>query len=288
MIRSAPARFSDRAYSRRRTSGASANKRDSPGHRHRHLPHPPTRQSRQRPRIRRTTMPHNRRTGRSLPPSRGAHRRRKIYPPRRRPPTRRGRRRRRHRRDQMHPARRRTALPASRRSSRTALCSLLSPGNQRRPRSATRPWPEPCPELDYACGLGTLSLLEGDIVTDTRSFRPVDGYLPVLRTPPTPDPALLEAYELTEPKQSAWWRDRLTRVRAVLDNISPQLTRRRNYLPPIVTHDRWVACYATPPTWLRRPSDRNGLVVGRPDGVDLVQFCSGQARVLSCSRGQSV
>jgi o-succinylbenzoate synthase len=32
------------------------------------------------------------------------------------------------------------------------------------------------------------------------------------RTPPAPDPALLDAFELTDPEQAAWWRDRLARV----------------------------------------------------------------------------
>ncbi|MDX8143582.1 o-succinylbenzoate synthase [Lentzea sp. BCCO 10_0061] len=41
------------------------------------------------------------------------------------------------------------------------------------------------PELDYACGLATLSLLDGDVTSD--SLTPVDGYLPVLTTPPLPD-----------------------------------------------------------------------------------------------------
>lgn len=68
------------------------------------------------------------------------------------------------------------------------------------------------PELDFACGLGTLSLLEGDVVAGAGSLRPVDGYLPVLRTPPLPDPALLDTFELTDPDQAAWWRDRLSRV----------------------------------------------------------------------------
>lgn len=71
------------------------------------------------------------------------------------------------------------------------------------------------PELDFACGLGTLSLLEGDVVADTESLRPVDGYLPVPRTPPVPDPGLLEAYALADTDQATWWRNRLTRVRAI-------------------------------------------------------------------------
>jgi len=73
------------------------------------------------------------------------------------------------------------------------------------------------PELDFACGLGTLSLLEGDVVADTASLRPVNGYLPVPRTPPVPDPALLDTYQLTDPDRAAWWRNRLTRVRTELD-----------------------------------------------------------------------
>jgi o-succinylbenzoate synthase len=73
------------------------------------------------------------------------------------------------------------------------------------------------PELHFACGLGTLSLLDGDVVTDAAaSIRPVDGYLPVPRTPPTPDPALLDTHQLTDPGQAAWWRDRLTRVRGLI------------------------------------------------------------------------
>jgi o-succinylbenzoate synthase len=68
------------------------------------------------------------------------------------------------------------------------------------------------PELDLACGLGTLSLLHGDVVPDADSLRPAGGYLPVARTPPAPDPALLDTYEVTDPSQVAWWRERLRRV----------------------------------------------------------------------------
>lgn len=76
------------------------------------------------------------------------------------------------------------------------------------------------PELDFACGLGTLSLLDGDVVADHASLRPVNGYLPVPRTPPAPDPALLDAYGMADPERAAWWRDRLARVRAELDRTS--------------------------------------------------------------------
>lgn len=70
------------------------------------------------------------------------------------------------------------------------------------------------PELDFACGLGTLSLLTGDIVT--QSLRPVDGYLPVPLSPPVPDPALLDRYALTDPDRMTWWRDRLRRSSVAL------------------------------------------------------------------------
>jgi O-succinylbenzoate synthase len=52
-----------------------------------------------------------------------------------------------------------------------------------------------CPELDFAYGLGTLSLLHGDVVPDSDSLRPVDGNLSVPGIPPAPDPALLDTYE---------------------------------------------------------------------------------------------
>ena len=68
------------------------------------------------------------------------------------------------------------------------------------------------PTLDFACGLGTLSLLGGDVVGLARSLRPVDGYLPVAPVPPTPDPALLDRYEIADPSRAAWWRERLARL----------------------------------------------------------------------------
>jgi o-succinylbenzoate synthase len=76
------------------------------------------------------------------------------------------------------------------------------------------------PELDFACGLGTLSLLNGDIVPDADSLRPVEGYLPVPGTPPAPDAALLDAFAMADPDQEQWWRDRLRRVRAELNRAT--------------------------------------------------------------------
>ena len=68
------------------------------------------------------------------------------------------------------------------------------------------------PELRFACGLDTLSLLDGDLVAEP--LRPVDGWLTVPRRPPRPDPALLDRFEPTDPQRSKWWRDRLDRVAA--------------------------------------------------------------------------
>ncbi|GGK82348.1 o-succinylbenzoate synthase [Planomonospora parontospora subsp. parontospora] len=55
------------------------------------------------------------------------------------------------------------------------------------------------PDLPYACGLGTLSLLEGDVVAEP--LVPVDGTLPVRR--PEADPGALSRYEIESP---AWVR----------------------------------------------------------------------------------
>jgi O-succinylbenzoate synthase len=62
------------------------------------------------------------------------------------------------------------------------------------------------PELDYACGLATLSLFEGDVTSD--SLVTVDGYLPVLAKPPVPD--LVEGFENDVLTKA--WTDRYSRV----------------------------------------------------------------------------
>ncbi|MEV0056853.1 o-succinylbenzoate synthase [Saccharopolyspora shandongensis] len=69
------------------------------------------------------------------------------------------------------------------------------------------------PELPFACGLGTVALLDGDVVAD--SLLPVDGHLPVLRRPPEPDPALVAAATPTADVQR-YWLDRLRRVHDLL------------------------------------------------------------------------
>jgi O-succinylbenzoate synthase len=65
------------------------------------------------------------------------------------------------------------------------------------------------PELPYACGLGTLSLLEGDVVRDP--LRAVNGEIEVRR--PQVDEEALTRYEI----DGEGWRRRADAARAVLD-----------------------------------------------------------------------
>lgn len=65
------------------------------------------------------------------------------------------------------------------------------------------------PRLDFACGLGTLSLLDGDVVAEP--LRPVDGWLAVQRTPPRTDPGMVDRYAAGA-ERTNWWRKRLRRL----------------------------------------------------------------------------
>lgn len=69
------------------------------------------------------------------------------------------------------------------------------------------------PELPFACGLGTVALLDGDVVADP--LLPVDGHIAVPRQPPEPAPALVAAATPTAEDQRRWL-DRLQRVYALL------------------------------------------------------------------------
>jgi O-succinylbenzoate synthase len=62
------------------------------------------------------------------------------------------------------------------------------------------------PELPFACGLGTLTLIDGDVTSEP--LLPVRGELPVRAV--SPDPALVHADEQTK----AWW---LSRLKAAAD-----------------------------------------------------------------------
>lgn len=68
------------------------------------------------------------------------------------------------------------------------------------------------PELPYACGLGTATLLSGDVTA--RTLTPTDGLLPVMPYAPAPDPALVADHAMT-PERERYWRDRIRRVAAL-------------------------------------------------------------------------
>jgi O-succinylbenzoate synthase len=67
------------------------------------------------------------------------------------------------------------------------------------------------PELPYACGLGTVSLLAADITQD--SLVPDDGAIALRDVHPAPE---LLAGHAAAPERRDWWLDRLRRVHAVL------------------------------------------------------------------------
>jgi O-succinylbenzoate synthase len=72
------------------------------------------------------------------------------------------------------------------------------------------------PSLEYACGLGSLSLFRADVVPRSSSLMPVDGILPVPMTPPVPSPSLLDEIRPADRAREQWWRERLNRVRALM------------------------------------------------------------------------
>lgn len=65
------------------------------------------------------------------------------------------------------------------------------------------------PQLDFACGLGVIGALAGDVVREGRSLVPVDGDLPVSPMPPGPDPAAVDRFAITDPTRVAYWRELL-------------------------------------------------------------------------------
>ncbi|MGW6172800.1 o-succinylbenzoate synthase [Arthrobacter sp. NPDC055138] len=68
------------------------------------------------------------------------------------------------------------------------------------------------PELPYACGLATVSLMGGDVTTE--SLVPEAGRLPVREV--VPDPALLDRFAAPEDRRQ-WWLDRLARTYRLLE-----------------------------------------------------------------------
>jgi O-succinylbenzoate synthase len=69
------------------------------------------------------------------------------------------------------------------------------------------------PQLDFACGLGTLQLMSGDVTDDP--LVPVDGFLRVRNV--SADPALLAHWE-AGPAVQQWWRRRIDQVRALANS----------------------------------------------------------------------
>jgi O-succinylbenzoate synthase len=68
------------------------------------------------------------------------------------------------------------------------------------------------PDLPYACGLGTVALLEGDVTR--HQLLPEGGELAVRRV--AADPELLERWAAPADRQ-AWWRDRVVTCHALLE-----------------------------------------------------------------------
>lgn len=68
------------------------------------------------------------------------------------------------------------------------------------------------PDLPYACGLGTVSLLDGDVCDDP--LVPVDGHLRV--RPVAPSPRRLSAVA-ADGDTTRWWRERMAAAQELLD-----------------------------------------------------------------------
>ena len=71
------------------------------------------------------------------------------------------------------------------------------------------------PSLDFACGLGTVRLFEGDVVA--ASAVPVEGRMAVPTSPLEPAAELVERYRMRDAERAAWWTARLDRARRLLD-----------------------------------------------------------------------
>ena len=68
------------------------------------------------------------------------------------------------------------------------------------------------PELPYACGLGTLSLMEADVTHEP--LKPQDGFIPVRDV--AVDDGLLEEFAVTGERRD-WWLDRIRRTHGLLE-----------------------------------------------------------------------
>lgn len=76
------------------------------------------------------------------------------------------------------------------------------------------------PQLDFACGLGTVSLFRADVVAASESLRPHGGFIRVPAVPPRPVQTGSEQVAMLDPDRRAWWSDRLDRAVAGLPDPS--------------------------------------------------------------------
>ena len=72
------------------------------------------------------------------------------------------------------------------------------------------------PDLPFACGPATRSLVDADVVSDARSLVVADGYLPAAPMPAAPDAGRLARFAVTDPATIARWRELLHRAAALL------------------------------------------------------------------------
>ncbi|GAY15470.1 enolase C-terminal domain-like protein [Mycobacterium sp. shizuoka-1] len=72
------------------------------------------------------------------------------------------------------------------------------------------------PDLPFACGLGTVVALAGDVVSAGRALIPADGHLPVAPMAPGPDAERVAELAVADPEQVAVWRRRLSAARELL------------------------------------------------------------------------
>ena len=70
------------------------------------------------------------------------------------------------------------------------------------------------PRLDHACGLATLGLFDGDVVTE--SLVPQGGSIPLRSV--EPDPELLDRWSAPDHRR-AWWADRVRAAYALLPHF---------------------------------------------------------------------
>jgi len=72
------------------------------------------------------------------------------------------------------------------------------------------------PELNFACGLGTVSLFGTDVVARGESLRPRGGFIRVPESAPVPVPIGGGSTAMTDPERRLWWLRRLDRALAGL------------------------------------------------------------------------